>query len=83
MAVQAIVDKMAQLTKLKEEVNALIEKLEKEKEECAEQLNQQTGKRIKNEMEIGMRNKRVYTHISMDADINRKDLVKLIKNAYF
>lgn len=35
-----------------------------------------------NEMEIGMRNKRVYTHISMDADIDRKDLVKLIKNAY-
>lgn len=35
-----------------------------------------------NEMEIGMRNKRVYTHISVDADINRKDLVKLIKNAH-
>lgn len=32
-----------------------------------------------NEMEIGMRNKRVYTHINVDADIDRKDLMKLIK----
>ena len=36
-----------------------------------------------NEMEIGMRNKRVYSHVNVDADINRKDLIKLIKNAYF
>lgn len=36
-----------------------------------------------NEMEIGIRNKRVYSHVSVDADINRKDLMKLIKNAYF
>lgn len=40
------------------------------------------GLRI-NEMEIGMRNKRVYTHINVDADINRKDLVKLIKKCVF
>ena len=36
-----------------------------------------------NEMEIGMRDKRVYTRVSVGADINRKDLMKLIKNAYF
>lgn len=36
-----------------------------------------------NAMEIGMRDKRVYSHVNVDADINRKDLMKLIKNAYF
>ena len=36
-----------------------------------------------NEMEIGMRDKRVYTRVSVGADIDRKDLMKLIKNAYF
>lgn len=34
-----------------------------------------------NESEIGMRDGRVYAHASVDADINRKDLIRLIKTS--
>lgn len=34
-----------------------------------------------NEAEIGMRNKRVYAHMNADADIDRKDLMRLIKES--
>ena len=33
------------------------------------------------EMEIGMRNKNVYIHSSVDTDINRRDLMRIIKDA--
>ena len=33
-----------------------------------------------NEAEVGMRNKRFYSHMNVDADIDRADLWKLIKN---
>lgn len=49
-------------------------------------LSEESGMNINlqvNEMEIGMRNKRVYTHIDADADIDRKDLMKLIKKSIF
>lgn len=34
-----------------------------------------------NEMEIGMKDKRLYTHMNVDADIDRKDFIGLIKMA--
>lgn len=49
-------------------------------------LSEESGTNINlqvNEMEIGMRNNRVYTHINADADIDRKDLMKLIKKSIF
>jgi len=53
-AVQEIVDQTARVTQQKEEINAAVEKLEAEKEECTTQLSKQSEKRIKSEMEIGM-----------------------------
>ena len=35
-----------------------------------------------NEMEIGMRDKRVYARMAVGADIDRKDLWRLIKESY-
>ena len=34
-----------------------------------------------NEAEIGMRNKRIYAHMNVDADIDRKDLMRIIKES--
>ena len=33
-----------------------------------------------NEMEIGMKNKRLYSHMNVDANIDRKDFMRLIKS---
>lgn len=46
----------------------------------AEELN--CGVQIQiNEAEIGMRNKKIYSHMNVDADIDRADLWKLIKSS--
>lgn len=34
-----------------------------------------------NEMEIGMRDKRVYARMGVGADIDRKDLMRIVKNS--
>ena len=34
-----------------------------------------------NEMEVGMHRKRVYAHMNVDADIDRKDLMRVIKES--
>ena len=34
-----------------------------------------------NEMEVGMRNKKLYTHMSVDADIDRRGIMKLVRSA--